>query len=83
LALLEGAPTADVALAWHTGFDGLDSFGRIIRRLAHPLPRVRFVMRRVQRAELPTDRAALVAWLDHAWLELDAAVRAELEGYRG
>ena len=48
-ALVEGAPHADVVLAWHTGFDGLDSFGGIVAKLAKPLPPVRFVVRRVPR----------------------------------
>ena len=48
-ALLSGAPDADVVLAWHTGFDGLDTFSGMIRALAAPLPPVRFVVRRVPR----------------------------------
>ena len=48
-AFLEGAPDADVVLAWHTGFDGLDTFAGMIERLAEPIPRVRFVMQRIPR----------------------------------
>lgn len=36
LAVLAGAPAADVAVAWHTGFDGLDTFGWDPRALARP-----------------------------------------------
>ena len=75
-ALLEGAPDADVVLAWHTGFDGLDSFGGMLRRLAEPLPPVRFVPRRVPRAEIPTDD--FETWLDDQWLRLDREVDAAL-----
>ena len=32
---------------------------------------IRVDLRRVPRAELPTDRAAFKTWLDDAWLELD------------
>ena len=72
-ALVEGAPDADVVLAWHTGFDGLDSFGGMMRRLARPLPPVRFVMRRVPRAEVPAGDA-FDRWLDDEWLAMDAEV---------
>lgn len=76
-ALLEGAPDADVVLAWHTGFDGLDSFGGMLRRLARPLPPVRFVMRRVPRSEIP-DGDAFERWLDERWLEMDRSVDGAL-----
>ncbi len=46
VAMLEGAPDADVVLAWHTGFDGLDSFAGMMRQVARGLPPVRFVARR-------------------------------------
>lgn len=76
-ALLAGAPDADVVLAWHTGFDGLDSFAGIVDRLAAPLPPVRFVTRRVPRAEVP-EGDAFAPWLDGQWLRLDAEVDAAL-----
>lgn len=76
-ALVDGAPGADVILAWHTGFDGLDSFGRILERLASPLPPVRIVFRRVPRAEVPAGDA-FNPWLDEQWLRMDAEVDAAL-----
>jgi 1-acyl-sn-glycerol-3-phosphate acyltransferase len=76
-ALVEGAPRADVVLAWHTGFDGLDSFGGMVERLAKPLPPVRFVVRRVPRGDVPTGDA-FVEWLDEQWLRMDAEVDAAL-----
>lgn len=79
LALLEGAPSADVVLAWHTGFDGLDSFGGIISKLAQPLPPVRFVVRRVLRAGVP-DGELFAAWLDQQWLLMDTEVSAAMLG---
>lgn len=77
IALVDGAPAADIVLAWHTGFDGLDSFGRILDRLAKPLPPVRIVFRRVPREEVP-DGDAFASWLDEQWLRMDAEVDAAL-----
>ncbi len=76
-ALVEGAPDADVVLAWHTGFDGLDSFRGMLERVGEPLVPVRFVTRRVQRADVP-DGAAFGPWLDEQWLRLDREVDAAL-----
>lgn len=78
-ALVEGAPGADVVLAWHTGFDGLDSFGGIVAKLAKPLPPVRFVVRRVLRDDVPTGDG-FERWLDDEWLRMDAEVDAALNG---
>lgn len=76
-ALVEGAPDADIVLAWHTGFDGLDTFGGGLSRLARPLPPVRIVLRRVPRQDVPTG-AAFSDWLDQQWLRMDAEVDAAL-----
>lgn len=78
LALVEGAPAADVLFAWHTGFDGLDSFGRIIEVLCESMPPVRFVIRRVSRREVPTGEA-FVDWLDEQWIRMDAEVDEALQ----
>ena len=83
LALLAGAPNADVVIAWHTGFDGLDTFGGILRALARPPVTARFVIRRVPRADVPTDPAAAAAWLDDAWLRADTEVAAALAAADG
>ena len=72
-AMLEGAPKADVVLAWHTGFDGLDTFSGMLDKLSKPLPQVRFVMTRFPRSEVPQGEA-FADWLDRRWLEMDAAV---------
>lgn len=78
-ALVEGAADADVVFAWHTGFDGLDSFGGIVAKLAKPLPPVRFVVRRVPRADVPAGDD-FERWLDDEWLRMDAEVDAALNG---
>lgn len=76
-ALVEGAPSSDLVLAWHTGFDGLDTFGGVLRKLSRPLPPVHFVLRRVPRAEVPSG-PGFAAWLDDQWLRMDAEVDAAL-----
>ena len=63
--------------AWHTGFDGLDSFGGMLTQLARPLPPVRFVTRRVPRSDVP-EGDAFGPWLDEQWLRMDAEVDAAL-----
>ena len=81
-AMLRGAPSADVVFAWHVGFEGLDTFGGIMRALARPMPPVRFSMRRVARSDVPSaDRDNMVQfteWLDTEWHRLDREVDAAL-----
>ncbi|MGA0877544.1 MAG: 1-acyl-sn-glycerol-3-phosphate acyltransferase [Ilumatobacteraceae bacterium] len=83
VALLRGSQEADVVLGWHVGFEGLDTFGGILRALAQPFPPVRFVLRRVPRADVPSvmspDGSAFVAWLDEQWVALDAEVDQALQ----
>ncbi len=79
-AILAGAPTADVVMLGHVGFEGLDSFGGALRRvpLRHP---VEVTVRRISREQVPSDPDALVGWLDGHWLDLDTWVDARL-GHR-
>jgi 1-acyl-sn-glycerol-3-phosphate acyltransferase len=72
-ALLNGAPEADIVVGWHVGFDGLDTFGGILRHLARKPPPVRLELRRVARAEVPTGEN-FIAWLDATWLQADRDV---------
>jgi 1-acyl-sn-glycerol-3-phosphate acyltransferase len=76
-ALLSGRPDADVVVAWHTGFDGLDTFSGILRHLATKPPPVHFELRRVPRSDVPGDDS-FTRWLDDTWLTADAAVAAQL-----
>jgi 1-acyl-sn-glycerol-3-phosphate acyltransferase len=77
-ALIAGSPDADIVVGWHVGFDGLDTFGGILRHLAHkPMP-VRFRARRIARAEVPSG-AAFTEWLDAVWLQADSDVHAMIE----
>lgn len=79
-ALLAGTPDADVVILGHIGFEGLDTFGGILRRLPRRAP-VRMWLRRIPRSEVPADAAAFTVWLDETWLtldgEIDDALRAE------
>ncbi|MFM2115575.1 MAG: hypothetical protein RI908_1316 [Actinomycetota bacterium] len=73
IALLEAAPDADVVIAGHTGFDGLDTFGGMLKRLETGAGAARMWFARFPRAEVPAD-GDVVGWLDERWLELDRAV---------
>ena len=68
-----GCPTADVVIAWHVGFDGLDTFGGILRHLARRPRPVQFHARRIARADVPSGDG-LHRWLDDEWLLSDRAV---------
>lgn len=72
-ALLEGCPEADVVIAWHVGFDGLDTFGGILRHLGRTPPPVQFHARRVPRAAVPSGDE-FTRWLDDQWVQADRAV---------
>lgn len=82
LAMLRGCPSADVLFAWHVGFEGLDTFGGILRAVGRPLRPVRFVLRRVPRHEVPDvngdDSSTFVEWLDRQWLSMDREVAMAL-----
>lgn len=80
-AMLDGAPSADVVVVWHVGFDGLDSFRGMIDAVERSLPPVRFVARRIPRPEVPTGDE-FVPWLDEQWLQLDREVAEALANGR-
>jgi 1-acyl-sn-glycerol-3-phosphate acyltransferase len=77
-ALIAGAPDADVVIGWHVGFDGLDTFGGILRHLAHKPTPVRFRARRIARADVPTG-IEFTTWLDGVWLQIDGEVHSMIE----
>ena len=72
IALLEAAPHADVVIAGHTGFDGLDTFGGMLRKLENGAGEARMWFVRIPRSDVPTE--GIIEWLDQRWLELDRAV---------
>jgi 1-acyl-sn-glycerol-3-phosphate acyltransferase len=79
-ALVAGCPIADVVVAWHSGFEGFDTFGGIVAGIGRGAPRVRFGMARFDRATVPSDSAGFAAWLDDRWLDADERVHALLAG---
>lgn len=80
--MARGNPDADIVIAWHVGFEGLDTFTGIYGALARRMPPVQFAMRRFERSSVPkvdsADSAAFTEWLDSRWLEIDSAVGASL-----
>ena len=78
VALLEAAPNADVVIAGHTGFDGLDTFGGILRRLEQGAGECRMWFVRMPRADVPA--GDLVGWLDNCWMKLDTEVASRRVG---
>ncbi len=77
MAMVRGAPTADVVLAWHVGFEGLDTFGGILKALGRAFEPIRFVARRVPNAEVPRG-GDFANWLDEQWLRMDNEVDVAL-----
>ena len=82
-AMLRGCPSADVVFAWHVGFEGLDTFGGILRAISSRMPPIRFHLRRVDRVGIPsnsiTDTDELTKWLDSEWMRMDREVDEALE----
>lgn len=70
LALLEGAPGADVIVLGHVGFE---PFGTIKQILAHIGDDHNIVIRawRYARNTIPTDPPAQIDWLYERWVEMD------------
>ncbi len=77
LALLDGAPDADVLLLAHTGFERFSTIGALLRNLPFDEP-VHARWWRIPRAEVPAEAAERARWLDDRWLELDAWVVGHL-----
>jgi hypothetical protein len=74
--LLAAVPDADVLTVWHIGFDGLDTFGGILRALRRPVA-ARVVVEAHPRAGIPAGEG-FVRWLDGQWARLDRIVDAEM-----
>jgi len=77
LAILEGAPDADILVVGHTGFDGLRRMSEIWDGVLVGRE-IRVRIRRIPRADVPRDADARVAWLFDTWLELDGWIGAHL-----
>jgi len=81
IALMQGAPQCDVVIAGHVGFDGLDTFGGMLRHLERGNVQCVMWFRRIARTDIPTENMA--AWLDQQWLMLDTEVKKQNEVLKG
>lgn len=81
LALLDGAPTADVIVLGHVGFERFASLGAIYRSVPFREP-VRVWMRRVPRGHVPLDPDERVRWLYDEWQRLDDEIDEHLRERR-
>ena len=77
LALLEGAPQADVVVLGHRGFEQFNSLAAIQRAVPFRNP-IQVWMWRVPRSEIPIDREARVDWLYDQWKVLDESIAARI-----
>ena len=73
LAILNGAPDADIVFVAHVGFEGLDTFGGILKAIPGTAP-VLVECERVSRSAVPLGDDARAAWLDDQWLLMDERV---------
>jgi 1-acyl-sn-glycerol-3-phosphate acyltransferase len=77
LAMLEGAPTADVVFLAHSGLERFNSLGNIVRNV--PLHRpVHITMWRVKRGDIPSDPRAQYDWLFAEFERVDRVVIEQL-----
>ena len=77
-ALLSAVPEANVLTMWHSGFDGLDTFSGILSHLGRAKAKVHVHVEEIPRAQIPSGDA-FVSWLDAKWVEMDNAVRRQLD----
>jgi 1-acyl-sn-glycerol-3-phosphate acyltransferase len=81
-AMLRGCTSADVVVAWHVGFEGLDTFGGILKAISSDMPPIRFHLRRVSRDEIPdasiSNGEGFTRWLDDEWMRMDREVNDAL-----
>ena len=70
LALLDGAPDADVIVFGHVGFEQFGSIGRILANSGNGQG-VILKAWRFDRAEVPEDEAERIDWLFDRWSDLD------------
>lgn len=71
LAMLEGAPDADVIVLGHVGVEPFGSIPQILENLGDKRQRLRLKAWRFDRSTIPTDTEAQIDWIDQRWLEMD------------
>jgi len=70
MALLEGAPEADIVIVGHAGLERFVFLSDIASKIPSDVP-WKIHMWRFARATLPTDRDELLTWLTERWVEMD------------
>lgn len=70
LTLLDALPDADVVVLDHRGLDRYQRLADLTRSAPVDRP-ITITVRRIGRAEIPSDPAAQIRWLDDLWLGLD------------
>lgn len=76
MALLAGAPSADVVVVNHHGLEAFPRFTDLLRSAPCDLT-VAVSVRRYSRSSLPLSQDELIEWLDDIWVELDIAVATQ------
>ncbi|MGI9612063.1 MAG: 1-acyl-sn-glycerol-3-phosphate acyltransferase [Acidimicrobiales bacterium] len=71
LALLDGAPDADIIVFGHSGFELYGSIPQILKNIGTG-NEVHFCAWRIPRETVPLDREEQIEWLFDVWAELDA-----------
>ncbi len=79
LALLKGAPAADVVIMSNVGLEGCASIKEISNTITSDRP-VQIHATRYDRNSLPGDDEELVDWFIDRWLEMDEWIHQQLEG---
>lgn len=76
LALMEGAPTADIIVLGHIGYE---PYGTVRETFAHLGQKQRITIRawRYPRASVPVTETARIEWLFDRWSELDSWITEE------
>ena len=81
-AMLRGCTSADVVVAWQVGFEGLDTFGGILKAISSDMPPIRFHLRRVNRDVIPDASISkgeeFTRWIDDEWMRMDREVNDAL-----
>ena len=80
LAMLNGAPDADVLVIAHIGFEKFHSFKEILDHMPFDTD-VHVGVWRIDRAEIPTDEADQIVWLDEQWQRMDDWITQRTEQY--
>lgn len=81
-AMARGNSSADVVIAWHIGFEGLDTFGGIHSALSRRLQPIHVEFERFARSSVPEvdgeSNGAFTRWLDERWIDIDKKIDAAL-----